>query len=78
MKLQTVHRLMQILTGAAVTAAVFSWLGESIVFLIFMWILIIACVVLDWVFWRCPYCGRYLGRKNVRFCPHCGNELSGK
>lgn len=26
-------------------------------------------------FWRCPYCGRPLGRSDGEACPHCGKTL---
>ena len=29
-----------------------------------------------WIcFGRCPACGRFLGRADGRFCPHCGAPL---
>lgn len=27
------------------------------------------------VFWRCPFCGRRLGRSDGESCPHCGKNL---
>ena len=35
-----------------------------------------ACLLL---FWRCPHCGRHLGRMdNAKFCKHCGEKLYGE
>lgn len=25
--------------------------------------------------WRCPFCGRHLGRSDGESCPHCGKAL---
>ena len=25
--------------------------------------------------WRCPFCGRHLGRSDGETCPHCGKAL---
>ncbi len=30
------------------------------------------------IFYRCPYCGSYLGRNSVAFCPHCGKQIREK
>lgn len=33
-------------------------------------------VILMFMFWRCPYCNRYLGRSyGKKYCPHCGRKL---
>ena len=34
-------------------------------------------VAMFFALWRCPYCGRGLGRidENFIYCPHCGREL---
>lgn len=41
---------------------------------------LLACsAYLDYHFWRCPYCGKYLGRRMVpapSACPHCGKKLN--
>ncbi len=33
-------------------------------------------IIFDAVFYRCPACGRYLGRRFiVNFCPWCGEDV---
>lgn len=27
------------------------------------------------IFFRCPYCGYYLGRRSGSYCPHCKKEI---
>ena len=27
------------------------------------------------IFFRCPYCGYYLGRRSGFYCPHCKREI---
>lgn len=34
-----------------------------------------ALVILSLKFWRCPSCGRWLGRDVPQYCPHCGKPL---
>lgn len=39
----------------------------------------IASAFLGALFWiifgRCPSCGKYLGRANEKYCPHCGDRI---
>ena len=41
--------------------------------------LAIACAFGGMVFWiifgRCPCCGKYLGARYGKYCPHCGEKL---
>lgn len=41
-------------------------------------VLICAGLAVQFKYWRCPSCGRYLGRKGFRqilHCPFCGEPL---
>ena len=29
------------------------------------------------LFYRCPHCGKQLGRDKVKYCPHCGERVDG-
>ena len=35
----------------------------------------VAVVLVDFVFKRCPHCGKHLGRDSGIFCPFCGKKL---
>ena len=39
----------------------------------------LAVAFLGTIFWavfgRCPGCGKYLGRANEKYCPHCGEKI---
>ncbi|NCE63601.1 hypothetical protein D1159_03165 [Pseudoflavonifractor sp. 524-17] len=45
-------------------------------------LLIIGVIVLGLIvvvrvkFWKCPYCGKYLGREKGYFCRNCGKEIT--
>ena len=47
------------------------------------WVMFISCaLVVGWVilhhrWWRCPHCGAYLGRYDMKisYCPHCGEKI---
>ena len=37
--------------------------------------LVMGTVVLYLLFYRCHNCGKFLGRDNAKYCPHCGKEV---
>ncbi len=38
-------------------------------------IAVLISLVARFGFYRCPECGRYLGRGFIRYCPRCGAEI---
>ena len=40
------------------------------------WCIMACAVFFDLVCYRCPTCGKFLGRDAVKFCPHCGSEIT--
>lgn len=38
-------------------------------------VFVAALVTISLKFWRCPSCGRWLGRDVPQYCPHCGEHL---
>ncbi len=38
-------------------------------------LLILVALIFDFVFHRCPSCGKYLGMQFCKHCPHCGEEI---
>ena len=49
--------------------------GESIWVLLLGLAVALGAVVLWKRGWRCPSCGRFLGRTKGQYCPHCGKEI---
>ena len=39
---------------------------------------VIMCVALvfRFIFYRCPYCGKYLGRDTGQYCPYCRGNVN--
>ncbi len=37
--------------------------------------LMMSSLIIWAVFWRCPDCGKHLGRGAVEYCPYCGRFL---
>ena len=78
MKLKTVKRLMTGLGIAAVAVVLQGYGAGSLPVALVAAALIVGEVAVSIALWRCPQCGRWLGRSRGRFCPHCGRELEGK
>ena len=49
--------------------------GESIWVLLLGLAVALGAVVVWKRWWRCPSCGRFLGRTKGQYCPHCGKEI---
>ena len=75
MKLKTVRTVTGILIALTLLLyaafvltrlMVFAWtcFGAAILMLVF-WL----------AFWKCPYCGEFLGRDRCKYCRHCGAKL---
>lgn len=75
LKPQQVKKLTE---GAAIFAVVLALLGYwlDLAFLAVIGLLLmIATGVFHAVLYRCPACGKYLGRDRGNFCRHCGARL---
>lgn len=75
LKPQQVKKLTE---GAAILAVVLVLFGYwlDLIFLAVPGLLLmIAAVVLNTVLYRCPACGKHLGRDGGDFCRHCGARL---
>lgn len=35
----------------------------------------LSCLIPQFLFCKCPHCGKQLGRNEGKFCQHCGNRL---
>ena len=35
----------------------------------------VVSIALNFVWWRCPNCGEWLGRNGGKYCSHCGEKI---
>ena len=75
MNLQQTKNVFYGLYIAFVVCTFLAAFNESLLFLILTVCCVIAIVAVSLLFWRCPHCGRGLGRYVDRFCTHCGGAL---
>ena len=40
-------------------------------------VVVLGALVFQLIAYRCPHCGRFLGRNAGAFCHHCGGSLDG-
>ncbi|MBQ3531302.1 MAG: zinc ribbon domain-containing protein [Oscillospiraceae bacterium] len=38
-------------------------------------VIALSCLVPDYLYNKCPHCGKRLGRNAGKFCQHCGKEI---
>lgn len=38
-------------------------------------IVMICSVIFHFLFYKCPYCGKFLDRSTGDFCPYCGRKM---
>lgn len=53
--------------GATAEKELLSFFGILVIFL---------DIILRVIFYRCPYCGKYLDRSTGDFCPYCGKNVN--
>lgn len=74
----TLKKLLELRTYFLLGGAVCILLGvftKQTVFMVLTYVVILAYFVLTCIFWKCPHCGKYLGRSIGEYCPHCGEKL---
>lgn len=72
LKLQQIKKIFNI---AAITIVVIVAIGsllENLPICVFGFVLMIGAVVFNIIFYRCPRCGRHLGRDGGDYCQYCG------
>lgn len=76
LKPQVVNLYYLIVVAVAIALAGIGALSNVKVFATIGLVLLIAAVVFRIIFYRCPYCHKYLGRRAGDYCPYCGKEMN--
>lgn len=75
MKLKTVKILEIALIGLAFLCLALLYVKESALIGILGVLSCVGMIAVNLIFWRCPKCGKWLGRDSKHFCTHCGAPL---
>ena len=73
---KTARRLRDALLIAGAVVMLLGYYHEA-----FLWVggaIACACLIPHFAFYRCPHCGRALGRNEGSFCQHCGGPIDVK
>ncbi len=81
MTLRQTRRVVNALAISSFACAVLAYLASghpalSVALLILSLLLCAGLVGINLTCWRCPHCGKSLGRDTGKFCQHCGKELN--
>lgn len=63
-----------VLVGAALAAMLGAVLSSTAVMIAGMGVMLLD-VIFHFLWYRCPHCGRHLGRSWGDYCPRCGKKL---
>ncbi len=64
-------RDMLMLTGFVIMLGAYIWEPLLLVGVVVAF----SCIIPDFLYNKCPHCGRRLGRNEGRFCQHCGGRI---
>ena len=77
MKLKTVKILQYVLIGITILCMALLYVKESTVIGVLGILSAVGAILVNLIFWRCPKCGKWLGRDSGCFCQHCGTPIDG-
>ena len=77
MKLKKVKIISYISIGAVCALLLAMMIMKSFVLGYLASALLIVAAIFQRMFWKCPFCGKFLGRLDDKgkYCRHCGKEI---
>ena len=71
-----VRRIVWILIAVGGVVGMVGALGEIKPLMVLGVVILICGMGYHYLFYRCPYCGRFLDRSTGAFCPYCGRNMN--
>ena len=75
MKLKTLKIIQNALWGLTFLCLFFTYILDNGIFAYISIAFVAVIVTVRIVFWKCPHCGKLLGRNTKYFCSYCGKKL---
>ncbi len=75
MKIKTADMVQTILWGLIAVSWLIGYIFENGIALIVCVGSLMIIIIIRILFWRCPYCEKYIGRDLGKYCRNCGKEL---
>lgn len=73
MKVRKAQKLRDILAIAGIIIMLGGYVYDPL--LIFGGVVAFSCLVPHFLYNKCPYCGKQLGRNEGKYCQHCGKGI---
>ncbi len=73
MNYKAAGKLRDILMVAGAVIMLLAYVWEP--FIVIGAVICCSCLIPHFLFFRCPHCGKHLGRQNGKFCQYCGRKL---
>ncbi len=73
MSIRNARKLRDILMVAGIMIIMLS--GNNTAIILFGCFVAFACLIPEYLYNRCPNCGKRFGRSEGRFCRHCGKDV---
>ncbi len=71
-----INKINIALIGIGALIGVIGALSEFFVLAFFGMAVIVGSAVFRLIFYRCPYCSKYLDRSSGDYCPYCGKKIN--
>ena len=75
MKISTAKIIQDILWFIVFISLIFAYIFDSNIFLIISISAMSLILIVRIKFWKCPYCGKYIGRDDKNYCGNCGEKI---
>ena len=76
LNLKKVNSIFGIALFVSIVILLCSAVFNNIVLFIIGFVCSCGAVIFKMLFYRCPHCGKFLGRDTCRYCPHCGENVN--
>lgn len=73
MKPKKARELTNTLLMTGIVVMLLGYVNE--IFLMIGAIVACSCLLPHFIFYKCPHCGRHLGRNEGEFCQYCGKQI---
>ena len=75
MRIKNIYRLECVLWVIVGFSLLIAYVFENDIFLTVSVLALVTILVIWIFFWKCPRCGKHLGRDIGTYCKNCGNKL---
>lgn len=75
-KPKSINAIFFIILAIGMILALIGALSEQIAFICIGLFVAFVAFIFRCIFYRCPYCGRYIGKLDGNYCTHCKKNIN--